>query len=119
MTNVKIWSPYAQRVTLILADTEEEIELAREGEHFVIRQPLAIGTRYFVSIDGGMRLPDPRSMCQPEGPHGPTEVVDPAQFEWTDSTWTGQSLMGKIFYELHVGTFTQAEIGRASCRERV
>ena len=114
MTNVKIWSPYAQRVTLILADTEEEIELAREGEHFVIPQPLAIGTRYFVSIDGGMRLPDPRSMCQPEGPHGPTEVVDPAQFEWTDSTWTGQSLMGKIFYELHVGTFTQAGTFRSA-----
>ena len=86
---------------MILADTEEEIELVRAGEHFVISEPLEVGTRYFVSVDGGLRLPDPRSMCQPDGPHGPTEVVDPTAFQWTDSDWTGENLHGKIFYEMH------------------
>lgn len=92
---------------MILADTEEEIELVRAGEHFVISEPLEVGTRYFVSVDGGLRLPDPRSMCQPDGPHGPTEVVDPTAFQWTDSDWTGENLHGKIFYEMHVGAFTR------------
>ena len=92
---------------MILADTEEEIELVRAGEHFVISEPLEVGTRYFVSVDGGLRLPDPRSMCQPDGPHGPTEVVDPTAFQWTDSDWTGENLGGWSFYEMHVGAFTR------------
>ncbi len=114
MTNVNIWSPDARSVSVILADTEEEIPLVEDGEQFVIAEPLAPGTQYFVSVDGGMWLPDPRSMYQPDGPHGPSEIVDPASFEWTDSHWTGENLHGKIFYELHVGTFTEQGTFRAA-----
>lgn len=105
MSNVKIWAPDAKRVEIVIGD--EVIELAPSGEHFITPEALAAGTRYFVSVDGGMHLPDPRSMCQPEGPHGPSEVVDPASFEWSDDSWIGQSLLGKVFYELHIGTFTR------------
>ncbi|MDP9807139.1 maltooligosyltrehalose trehalohydrolase [Trueperella bonasi] len=106
MTNVKIWAPKAQKATLVLARTEEEVELAKIGNHFVLDQPLSVGTQYYVRLDGGMRLPDPRSMCQPDGPHGPSEIVDPSTFEWTDDDWRGENLHGKVFYEMHVGTFT-------------
>ena len=50
---------------------------------------------------------DPASRFQPEGPHGPSQVVDPSAFAWTDRDWRGPaSVDGQVIYELHVGTFT-------------
>jgi maltooligosyltrehalose trehalohydrolase len=64
------------------------------------------GTRYAFSIDGGSPRPDPRSASQPDGVHGPSELVDHEAFTWHDSTWRGLPLPGSVLYELHVGTFS-------------
>ncbi|VEI12498.1 malto-oligosyltrehalose trehalohydrolase [Trueperella bialowiezensis] len=112
MTNVSIWAPNARTVSLVVGDNETA--LIRDGEHFVSPQPLPAGTRYQLKVDGGMALPDPRSMRQPEGPHGPSEIVDPASFSWTDGHWQGENLHGKVFYELHVGAFTREGTFRAA-----
>ena len=80
------------------------------------------GDRYQFRLDDDEKLyPDPASRFQPEGPHGPSEVVDPVAFRWTDAAWRGVSLRGQVIYEMHVGTFTRGghvgRGGRASCRE--
>ena len=36
--------------------------------------------------------PDPCSRFQPQGVHGPSQVVDPDAFEWTDAQWRGVRL---------------------------
>src|SRR6185436_8745817 len=59
----------------------------------------------------------PVSRFQPEGPHGPSRVVDPARFQWTDSQWRGVTLEGQVIYELHVGTFTREGTWGAARRE--
>ena len=64
------------------------------------------GTDYAFVLDGAEPLPDPRSGHQPHGVHGPSRVVDPATFTWTDAGWAGRDVRGAVFYELHVGTFT-------------
>ncbi len=64
------------------------------------------GWRYRYSLDGGPWLPDPASAWQPDGVHGPSAVVDPARFTWTDADWRGIDLADAVVYELHVGTFT-------------
>jgi maltooligosyltrehalose trehalohydrolase len=64
--------------------------------------------RYRYRLDGDKAFPDPASRYQPDGPHGPSQVVDPAAFTWTDQAWSGRSLPGQVIYELHVGTFTRA-----------
>jgi maltooligosyltrehalose trehalohydrolase len=70
---------------------------------------LESGARYAFRIgDDDTALPDPRSLSQPDGVHGPSEVVDLADFDWTDAGWTGRQLGGAVLYELHVGTFTPA-----------
>ena len=51
-------------------------------------------------------LPDPASRFQPDGPHGPSEVVDPGAFRWTDRDWRGRPREEQVIYEMHVGTFT-------------
>ena len=64
------------------------------------------GTRYRYRLDGGDELPDPASRWQPDGVHGPSAVVDPTAFPWTDELFQAPPLPELVLYELHVGTFT-------------
>ncbi|WP_372457956.1 malto-oligosyltrehalose trehalohydrolase [Streptantibioticus parmotrematis] len=73
------------------------------------------GTRYAFRVDGGEPLPDPRSARQPDGPDGPSAVVDHARFPWTHP-WRGRPLPGAVLYELHVGTFTREGTFDAAAR---
>jgi maltooligosyltrehalose trehalohydrolase len=66
-----------------------------------------VGSLYRFRLDGSSQLfPDPASRFQPDGPHGPSQVVDSNSFRWTDSAWRGVALPGQVIYELHIGTFT-------------
>ncbi len=51
-------------------------------------------------------LPDPASRFQPSGPTGPSQVIDPGQFHWSDADWRGVGREGQVIYEMHFGTFT-------------
>ena len=62
-------------------------------------------------------LPDPASRFQPEGPHGPSEIVDPGAFRWTDQDWRGRPREEMVIYEMHVGTFTPEGTWEAAARE--
>ena len=66
------------------------------------------GQHYSYAIDDGRRLPDPASRFQPLGVHGPSELIDPADYEWTDGAWNGVELEHLVVYELHTGTFSTA-----------
>ena len=64
--------------------------------------------RYRFRLDGGKEFPDPASRYQPEGPHGPSALIDPFCYEWGDREWRGVSIEGQVISEIHVGTFTRA-----------
>jgi maltooligosyltrehalose trehalohydrolase len=65
------------------------------------------GDRYGFRLDGDEKIyPDPASRFQPAGPHGLSQIVDPAAFRWQDRNWRGPARKGQVFYEMHVGTFT-------------
>ncbi len=64
------------------------------------------GARYQLQRDDDGEWPDPYSRWQPEGVHGPSMVIDPAAFAWTDQGWCGVPRHRLVIYELHVGTFT-------------
>lgn len=105
----RVWAPAARRVEVALeGQGERRTKLAsEEGGYFsgLIREARN-GARYRFSLDGGALLPDPASRFQPEGPQGPSEVVDPSDFAWTDRDWRGPEPTGNVIYELHLGTFT-------------
>lgn len=104
----RVWAPNATRVEVQLEDTSTRtVALTPEddGYHGGLVDGLAPGTRYRYLLDGRGPYPDPCSRFQPEGVHGPSEVIDPA-FEWTDTEWQGIALADLVTYELHVGTFT-------------
>jgi maltooligosyltrehalose trehalohydrolase len=72
---------------------------------------------WFRLDDDAARYPDPASRFQPQGPHGPSEIVDPSQFRWTDQGWRGPKLAGQVIYEVHVGTYTREGSFDALTRE--
>ena len=84
--------------------------LAREADgYFAGLAPGAkAGDLYKFKLDAEDYLyPDPASRYQPGGPHGWSQVVDPAAFQWADGGWKGIGSAGQVLYELHVGTFTK------------
>jgi maltooligosyltrehalose trehalohydrolase len=91
----------------IVAPGQRIIPLRRDerGYHEVVAESVDPGTRYFYRLDGESERPDPASRFQPEGVHGPSQVVD-SRFSWGDAGWFGLPLRDYIIYELHVGTFT-------------
>jgi malto-oligosyltrehalose trehalohydrolase len=103
----RLWAPAAKRVDLLL-EGEEGIPMeAGEGGWFsLVRDRAPAGTRYRYLLEGAMKVPDPASRFQPFDVHGPSEVVDPAAWEWEDSEWRGLPWEEAVLYELHVGTFT-------------
>lgn len=103
-----VWAPKARRVDVHVVSPSERLipaQALKNGYFHAAAPDLAPGVRYVYRLDGGMERPDPASKFQPEGVHGPSEVVDP-RFSWTDSGWRGISLQDYVFYELHAGTFT-------------
>jgi maltooligosyltrehalose trehalohydrolase len=106
----RVWAPRAKRVTVVLGaggDKGVGALAAEPSGYFSGCVPeAAAGTLYRFRLDEGGPYPDPASRFQPEGPSGPSRVVDPATFRWTDAGWAGAPLREQIIYELHVGTFT-------------
>jgi len=104
-----VWAPAAQTLQLHLVRAEKLLPMRPfpAGYHRAVVDNLEEGTEYFFRI-GDRDLPDPASKFQPHGVHRASQLVDIASFPWTDDNWKGTSLDRSIFYELHVGTYTQA-----------
>ena len=106
MTAFRVWALRAGTVDLAISGRNLPMRAAGGGWFEVSDPEVQPGDRYRFVLDGGDALPDPRSMWQPEGVHGPSAVVDHAGFPWTDGAWRGMPLASAVLYELHVGTFT-------------
>jgi maltooligosyltrehalose trehalohydrolase len=107
-TEFRVWAPELERVELhIVAPEDRRVAMQKTptGYHEVTVD-CGEGTRYKYVFDGGDERADPASRLQPEGVHGPSEVVGEA-FEWHDRGWTGVALEDYVVYELHAGTFTE------------
>jgi maltooligosyltrehalose trehalohydrolase len=104
----RVWAPGHHRLEVALEGASELSALADEENGYWsghVAQTRA-GQRYRYRVDGEGTFPDPASRFQPDGPHGPSEVIDPSSFAWTDHGWEGLRLPGQVMYELHLGTFT-------------
>ncbi|RYF02968.1 MAG: malto-oligosyltrehalose trehalohydrolase, partial [Deltaproteobacteria bacterium] len=69
---------------------------------------IAQNTLYRFRMDEGEAFADPCSRYQPHGVFGPSCVVDPTDFCWSDEHFAPPPLRELVIYELHVGTFTPA-----------
>ncbi len=103
-----VWAPHARSVALQLCGRDELVPMdpLDRGYYQAICRELQLTENYFLHLDNSRSLPDPASRFQPQGVHGPSQIVDTRAFPWTDQDWKGRELRDSIFYELHVGTYT-------------
>ena len=108
-TRFRLWAPAVPAVTLCLDGGPAHTMIPIGGGWFEVTAAEARpGSRYRFRLPDGVLVPDPASRHQPEDVHGPSEVVDPEAFDWTDAGWRGRPFEEAVFYELHVGAFAPA-----------
>lgn len=117
-THFRVWAPDRRHVEVLVENGPRHELQAEQAGYFSGLVPGArAGSLYRFRLDQVDLVPDPASRFQPSGPHGPSQIIDSSQFEWTDATWAGRQLAGLIIYELHVGTFTTEGTWVAAIRE--
>ena len=116
--DVRVWAPACRAVEFVIdGGTSHPLRAAEEGFFEGTVAGVAAGTRYWFRLERDRLRPDPASRYQPDGPHGPSAIVDPLTFAWTDAGWRGVDPRGQVLYELHVGTFTGEGTWRAAAEE--
>ncbi|PYJ19328.1 MAG: malto-oligosyltrehalose trehalohydrolase, partial [Verrucomicrobia bacterium] len=109
-TYFRVWAPKARHIDLVLEEsrvkdsrpTFHPLE-ANEAGYFSGAVNAGAGARYWFRVNNAQNFyPDPASRFQPDGPHGSSCIVDPTEFQWTDSEWPGITLKGQIIYEMHI-----------------
>ena len=99
----RVWAPRRRRVEVVLEDEpgrERAPALldAEPGGYFSGSVPEA-GAGAALPLPPRRRrdaLPRPGLALPARGPHGPSQVVDPAAFRWTDGDWRGVALAGQV-----------------------
>jgi len=114
----RFWAPQCEAVNLRLGNGagggDEPMTKLPRGWFELEVAGAGAGTRYNFVLPDGTAVPDPASRYQPDDVHGPSEVVDPRAFPWTDEGWRGRPWEEVVFYQLHVGTFTKEGTFRAA-----
>ena len=114
MHDFRVWAPVAKNMILQLFEQGGKREKARlpmtgpdEEGFWTVQADAQCGDDYAYLIEGETAAyPDPRSMDQPYGVHGPSRLYDHALFAWHDPFWQGPPLTGAVVYEMHVGSFS-------------
>jgi maltooligosyltrehalose trehalohydrolase len=122
-THFRVWAPKARQLDVVFQDAADakprfSALTAEPSGYFSGAANVGAGARYRFRVNGAPNFyPDPASRFQPDGPHGPSCIVDPTKFRWKNADWPGLKLKGQIFYELHIGTFTNEGTWRAAAEE--
>ncbi len=101
-----LWAPTAREVALVLDGADHPMPDEGDGWRRLVTPEARAGSRYAYRIDGDLLVPDPASRFQSEDVHGPSLVVDPSAYDWSDASWTGRPWEETVLYEVHVGAAT-------------
>ncbi len=109
MHEFRVWAPVPEKVAVKIGETSYPMDGPdAKGIWKVCVEDAGDGTEYaFLLDEDETPYPDPRSLSQPKGVHGPSAVYNNKKYQWKDTTWQGPPLTGAVIYELHIGTFTQ------------
>ncbi|MGE5806732.1 MAG: malto-oligosyltrehalose trehalohydrolase, partial [Ignavibacteria bacterium] len=117
----RVYAPKRKEASVVIGETFEKVnrengkvyklESESNGYFSGLIKDASAGNLYKYLFEDNSLYPDPASFFQPYGPHGPSEIIDLDNFNWSDSEWKGiTSRKNQIIYEMHVGTFSQEGI---------
>jgi maltooligosyltrehalose trehalohydrolase len=102
-----VWAPKCRHIDLVIQGRTYSLNEEENNYFSLDLDDIQPGTTYGYRLDQSERLyPDPASRFQPEGPHGPSQIIDRNAFKWTDQEFKGIDKKKAILYEMHIGTFT-------------
>jgi len=102
-TVFRLWAPSCTAVSVEIEGIAPFPMSAKEDGFFEATVPVGAGARYRFRVSETLAVPDPASRWQPEGVHGPSEVVDPRHYTWSSTEWNGRPWEEAVIYEVHVG----------------
>jgi maltooligosyltrehalose trehalohydrolase len=105
----RVWAPEKRQMLLHLVEEDRLIPMQkdRNGYFTCTVNGVRPGNTYYYQPEEGKDYPDPAGHYQPSGIHGPSGIVDHSAYTWNDGAWKGLPLAEMIFYEVHIGTFTE------------
>ncbi len=104
-----VWAPRVDAVEVQMISPQQQVVPLQKNERgyfTAVAGGIKAGSLYFYRLSNGLERPDPASRFQPDGVHGPSQIVDTRMFSWKPSDWQGLPLEDYIIYELHVGAYT-------------
>ena len=104
----RLWAPALAAVSVRIVGAPHDLPMRSQPQGWfeLTTAQATHGSRYWFVLPDGQCVPDPASRFQPEDTDGPSEVIDPARFDWSDSDWKGRPWEQAVIYELHVGAFS-------------
>src|SRR5882762_3904849 len=115
-TSFRVWAPRTSSLEVKIVDgPTARLRPDGEGYYSATLEGVQPGARYLYRFADGRERPDPASLLQPEGVHGPSEVVDLQRI----APRPGRAkvpLQKLIFSEIHLGTYTAEGTAEAAAR---
>jgi maltooligosyltrehalose trehalohydrolase len=104
----RLWAPAFETVSLLAVPSGKSQPMARSSDGWfeLTTDLVEVGGSYLFQLPNGMRVPDPAARAQRRDVHGPSKLVDPRAYDWTQETWKGRPWEEAVIYELHTGTFS-------------
>src|SRR5947207_2280329 len=88
-TAFRVWAPERKRIDLVFVDSDgserRSLPLSRDADGYFSEHvaDATEGMLYYYRInDDPQNYPDPASNFQPQGVHGPSQLVDHRRFDW-------------------------------------
>jgi maltooligosyltrehalose trehalohydrolase len=104
-THFRVWAPTSETAGVEIEQASYPLTPEPGGYFSGLVEAAEPGMLYKIRLSNGA-FPDPASRFQPQGPHGPSQIIETHSFQWTDRHWKGMPRRGQVIYELHIGTFT-------------
>jgi maltooligosyltrehalose trehalohydrolase len=100
-----VWAPFVRDLSVRVGEESFPMNRGDKGYWRAECAGVGPGALYKYCLGSGIERPDPASRFQPEGVHGPSQVVD-QNFAWGDQGWVAPPLNDMVIYEIHTGAFT-------------
>jgi maltooligosyltrehalose trehalohydrolase len=107
----RVWARNHKTVSVVVNNREHPLRLEGDGYFVGDVKDVRAGDTYRFLLDGEGPFPDPAFRYQPEGPHGPSQIIEATKFAWTDQAWQGIKLAHQVIYELTSARSREKERG--------
>lgn len=113
---VPLWAPGKEQVNLLVGspDNPRKTPMIQHGQWWLAPRSLPNGTVYAFEVEGNGPFPDPRARVYVPGSELWVKTADIAALKRGSNWQPDGKLLGKVWYELHIGTFTAQGTLRAA-----